>query len=105
PTVLVIPPDSPKLRQIQVETVSSLEFPVSEVDASGQIELNPERVSRVVLPLPGRIAEVLVKMGDSVGRGQPLLTLESPDAEAAASAHLQSEASLTQSKAALAKAQ
>jgi cobalt-zinc-cadmium efflux system membrane fusion protein len=46
-----------------------------------------------------------VKIGDAVKRGQPLLTLESPDADTAESTYRQSLAALTQAKANLNKAQ
>jgi len=67
--------------------------------------VNENRVSRVVLPLPGRITGVTVKLGDSVKEGQPLLAVESPEADAAESAYLQIQASITQNRAALLKAQ
>ncbi len=103
--VVVIPADSPKLREIRVAAVKSTEVPFDEVISPGKIETNPNRVSRVTLPLPGRIASVLVKIGDAVGRGEPVLTLDSPDADAAQSNYLQSQAALTQARANLNKAQ
>jgi cobalt-zinc-cadmium efflux system membrane fusion protein len=46
-----------------------------------------------------------VKLGDSVKRGDALLTLESPDADAGVSAYLQAQAAITQATANLNKAQ
>src|SRR5262249_44894531 len=46
-----------------------------------------------------------VRIGDSVQRGQPVLTIESPDADAAESTYRQAQAALTQAKANLNKAQ
>jgi membrane fusion protein, heavy metal efflux system len=103
--VVAIAPGSPGLREIRVETVKAEAVPFDVVTSPGKIEANPNLMSRVVLPLPGRVVTVLVKIGDSVRRGQPLLTLESPDADAAESAYLQSEAALTQARANLNKAQ
>ena len=103
--VVVIPADSPKLREIRVEAVKSAEAPFDEVISPGKIETNPNRVSRVTLPLPGRIAAVQVKLGDAIGRGEPVLTLDSPDADAAQSNYLQAQAALTQAKANFNKAQ
>jgi cobalt-zinc-cadmium efflux system membrane fusion protein len=102
--LVVIARDSPKLAQIRVGTVETAELPMDEVTAPGKIEPNPTRVSRVLLPVPGRISKVLVTVGDSVATGQPLLMFESPEADGAMSAYLQAEAALAQSKAALAKA-
>jgi cobalt-zinc-cadmium efflux system membrane fusion protein len=62
-------------------------------------------VSKVLLPVTGRIASVLVKLGDSVRKDQPLLTMASPDADAATSTYLSSMASTAQAEAALGKAQ
>ena len=86
PGVVVIPPDSPKLKEIHVGEVKTASVPFDEVVSPGKIETNPNLVSRVALPLAGRVSAVLVKLGDSVKRGDPLLTLESPDADATASA-------------------
>ena len=103
--MVVIPPDSPKLKQLRVEPIRTAETPISEVTSPGKIEVNPSSVSRIVLPAPGRIASVLVKLGDAVQKGQPLLTLESPDVDAVESSYLQAGAALAQANANLAKAQ
>jgi membrane fusion protein, heavy metal efflux system len=100
-----MPPDSPKLRDIRVELVKSAEVPLDEVVSPGRIEVNPNRVSKVMLPLAGRVSSVRVRLGDSVERGQTVLTLESPDADAAQSTYLQAQAGLTQAQANLNKAQ
>jgi cobalt-zinc-cadmium efflux system membrane fusion protein len=44
-------------------------------------------------------------VGDAVRQGQPLFTIESPDADAATSTHLQADAAVTQARATLLKAQ
>ena len=103
--VVVIPPDSPKLQQLHVEPVRTAQVPTDEVISPGKIEANPGGISRVVLPVPGRIASVLVKLGDAVEKGQTLLTLESPDVDAVESSYLQAGAALAQANANVAKAQ
>jgi membrane fusion protein, heavy metal efflux system len=102
--VVVIPPDSPKLTQIRVEPIKLESMPAGEVTAPGKVEVNPNRVSRVPLPVAGRVTQVLVKLGDSVAAGQPLLTLESPEANAAATTYRQSESAVTQANASLSQA-
>ncbi len=102
---VMIPADSPKLKQIRTEVVRTAEAPFDEVVSPGKIETNPNRVSRITLPVPGRVSAVMVKLGDAVERGQPLFTLDSPDADAAESAWLQAQAGVTQAKANLNKAQ
>jgi cobalt-zinc-cadmium efflux system membrane fusion protein len=104
PGVIIIPPDSPKLAQIRVEPIKLEAMPAGEVTAPGKVEVNPNRISRVPLPVAGRVTRVLVKLGDSVAAGQPLLMLESPEANAATTACRQSESAVTQANAALSQA-
>jgi cobalt-zinc-cadmium efflux system membrane fusion protein len=102
---VVIPPDSPKLKQIKTEVVVAVQVPTDTVTAPGKVEANPNRLSHVVLPLTGRVTNVFPKIGDFVAQGQPVLTIESADADAAVSSTQQSQSVLTQSKSAFAKAQ
>ena len=99
-----VPSDSPMLKQMRRERVATAELATDEVIAPGKIEADPNRVSKVVTPVAGRVAAVLVRVGDAVRRDQPLFTIDSPDADAAMAADLQAEAALTQAKAALIKA-
>src|SRR5262245_40543058 len=82
---VVIPPDSPQLSQIRTETVKAVQVPVDTVAAPGKVEANPNRLSHVALPLTGRVVAVVPKIGDYVKQGQPILTIESSDADAAVS--------------------
>ena len=103
-TTVVLPAGSPMLRQIRRERIALKDLPTDEIVAPGKIETNPNRVSKVVLPVAGRVTAVLVKTGDAVARDQPLLTIQSPDADAAMSAFLSARANETQSEVALTKA-
>jgi cobalt-zinc-cadmium efflux system membrane fusion protein len=105
PGTVVIAADSPMLKQIRREAASTQELPTDEVVAPGKIEANPNRVAKVVLPVTGRVTSVLVKTGDAVKKDQPLLTIQSPDADAAMSTFLSAQAAVTQARAALVKAQ
>jgi len=105
PGTVVLPPDSPMLAQIKRQPVTEANLPTDEVTSPGKIEANPNRVSKVLLPVTGRVTAVLVKTGDAVAKDQPLLTLESPDADSAMSADLTAQAAVTQAQAALVKAQ
>ena len=102
---IVVPQGSPMLSQIRVSPVEIAQVPAEEVDAPGKIEANPDRLSHVALPLSGRIASVLVHVGDAVERGQTVLLVESPDADAAMSAYMQAEAGVNSAKSAVLKAQ
>ena len=101
---ITIPQDSPKLSQIRSEAVAMAAVPMNEVNSPGKIEANPNRLSHVIAPLSGRVSQVLVRIGDSVKQGDPVLLMESPDLDTAIANHAQAEAAVTQAKIALAKA-
>src|SRR5215831_20029429 len=103
--IITIPPDSQQMSQIRVEPVRLADMPSDELVAPGRITMNPNRVSRVLPPVGGRILKVLVKFGDHVEQGQPLLTLESPDGDAAVSADLQARSTERQTRATFQKAE
>lgn len=105
PGYVNIPADSPQLKQIRSEPAAMSLVPVGSVSAPGKVEANANRLSHVVLPLTGRITTVLAKIGDFVRQGQPVLTVESTDADAAVSSYTQAQAGVTQAKSVLAKAQ
>lgn len=102
--VVAIPPDSPQFKQLRVEAVRARNVIADEVVAPGRISVNPNRVSRVLPPVQGRVLEVMVKLGHFVDQGQPLLSLDSPDADAAIATDFQGEATERQTKFALQKA-
>jgi membrane fusion protein, heavy metal efflux system len=101
---VVIAEGSPMLTQIRRAAVTTRVLPTDEIVSPGKIEANPNRISKVVLPLSGRIVSVLVKTGDSVKKDDPLLSIESPDADAAMSTLATAQATTGQARAALAKA-
>ncbi len=101
--LVVVPPDSPRFKQLRIEPVREQALPTDEVVAPARIVINPNRISRVLPPVQGRVLAVSVKLGDTVAEGQPLVTVDSPDADAALSAYLQADATLRQAKVTLAK--
>lgn len=101
---IVLPPNSPQLRQLKSETVRIANVLKDEIIAPGRIVFDVGRVSRVLLPTGGRV-RLLVRLGDAVVAGQPLLDIDSPDAESAIAECRQAEAALSQGRATLAKAQ
>jgi membrane fusion protein, heavy metal efflux system len=98
------PADSPKLAQIRSELVQTASLPMNEVNSPGKVEANPNRLAHVVAPLAGRVVQVLVRIGDVVKQGDPVVVMESPDLDTAVSAYTQAEAGVTQAKIALTKA-
>jgi cobalt-zinc-cadmium efflux system membrane fusion protein len=105
PSVVAVPPDSPQFKQLRVEPVRLRNVVADEVVAPGRVGANPNRVSKVLPPVQGRVLEVMAKLGDFVEQGQPLLSLDSPDADAAVSTYLQAEAAERQAAFALTKAE
>lgn len=110
--VVTLPADSPKLRELRVEAVRRESVAEDVVVSPGKVEMNPNRVSKVLLPVPGRISTVQARVGDSVRAGQVLVTVESNEASDAVgglrqaeTGILQAETGLTLAKAAQAKAQ
>lgn len=103
--VITLPPDAPELSKIRVEDVKAEAVAVDEVVAPGSLETNPNRVAHAVLPVGGRITAVFVKLGDAVTEGQPLVSVESPEVDAAELAYRQAQASVAQVRAAEIKAQ
>jgi cobalt-zinc-cadmium efflux system membrane fusion protein len=55
----------------------------SATAATGKVGFDEERVSRISSPVSGRVVELLAHPGDRVKRGQGLLVIASPDAQAA----------------------
>lgn len=100
---VIVPPDSPQALQLKIEPVSVRELAVDEVTAPGRIGIDPNRSSRLLLPVAGRVVAVLAKVGDAVEQGQPVLSVDSPDADAAIAAALQAEAAERQVQSALSK--
>ena len=64
------------------------------VETTGQITFDDRRVANIISRVTGRIEEVRVSQWDSVRRGQPILTLYSPDLMTAEAEYLQAKASV-----------
>jgi membrane fusion protein, heavy metal efflux system len=103
--IITIPPDSPQAKQMRVEPVRTADVPTDEVMAPGKIMINPNRTSKLLLPIAGRIVSVMAQLGDSVIQGQPLVAIDSPDADAAVAGYQQAQAAERQGQSALSKAQ
>jgi cobalt-zinc-cadmium efflux system membrane fusion protein len=101
--IVVVPPDSPQAKQLCIEPVRAQPIPTDVLSAPARVITNPNRISRVLPPVQGRITAVHAKLSDNVAEGQPLVTMESPDVDAAISAYLQADATLRQAKVTLAK--
>jgi Cu(I)/Ag(I) efflux system membrane fusion protein len=64
------------------------------LETTGQITFNDRRVANIISRVAGRIEEVRVSQWDYVRRGQPILTLYSPDFMTAEAEYLQAKAAV-----------
>ena len=64
------------------------------METTGQITFDDRRVANIISRVTGRIEEVRVSQWDSVRRGQPILTLYSPDLMTAEAEYLQAKTSV-----------
>lgn len=103
--VVLLGPNAPELKEMVIETVQDRDVPADEVIAPALIEANPNRVGHALMPAPGRILRVMVKLGDAVTQGQPLVTMDSEAVTESETAYLQADTAVRQSELALAKAE
>ncbi|MFN7935951.1 MAG: efflux RND transporter periplasmic adaptor subunit [Bryobacteraceae bacterium] len=104
PKVVQLGPNAPELKEMTVEAVRVVPIPVEDASAPALIEANPNRIGRAMLPVPGRIVNVMVQLGDAVSAGQPLATVESPAVADAEAAYVQAVNAVRQAEIAVAKA-
>ncbi|NKJ21724.1 efflux RND transporter periplasmic adaptor subunit [Dyella sp. SG609] len=76
--ILRIPANSPLRERLKVRTVEQRALPHALV-APATIEADPSHTVNVLAPVTGRIAELRVKLGDRVTRGQVLALIASGD--------------------------
>src|SRR5262249_31044972 len=72
-------------------TVRAVQLP-GVLKTTGQIAFDDRRVANIISRVAGRIEEVHVSQWDFVRRGQPILTLYSPDFMTAEAEYLQAKA-------------
>jgi cobalt-zinc-cadmium efflux system membrane fusion protein len=70
------------------------------IEAPGQLVPNEDRTARIGAPMQARVMTVHVQAGARIGRGQPLVTLQSPEASAARAELTKADADLSARKAA-----
>ncbi len=84
---------------VRWEPVAASEV-VSTVELPGQLVPDEDRTARLGAPARGRVLTVHVRPGERVARGQPLVTLQSPEASAARSDYDKAVAELVSRRAA-----
>jgi cobalt-zinc-cadmium efflux system membrane fusion protein len=103
--VVTLGANAPELSQMKIEPVRLVDAPLEQVTAPAKIEANPNRIGRAVLPAAGRIAKVMVKLGDSVRQGDPMVSIESSTGSEAEAAYTQATVSVRQADVAIAQAE
>ena len=78
PNTLTIELTESQLASVKVEPVGEREFPI-EKESVGSIDFNQDMSVQVFTPYQGRIVGLFAKVGDEVGKGQTLFTIDSPD--------------------------
>jgi membrane fusion protein, heavy metal efflux system len=78
PNTLTVELTDSQLASVKVEPVGEREFPI-EKESVGSIDFNQDMSVQVFTPYQGRIIELFAKVGDEVGKGQTLFTIDSPD--------------------------
>ena len=91
PVDLKVPPNQVWVTQKQIQeaglaTTEVTEQPVGNaVVATGRIAFSDIHVAHVFSPVTGRVTNLLVKLGETIGRGMPLAIIRSPDLDTAIS--------------------
>jgi cobalt-zinc-cadmium efflux system membrane fusion protein len=75
---ITVPDGSPLRDKLTVETIREEEIRRNLV-LPAVVEADPARLVKVLPPLPGRVTQLKVQLGEEVVRGQPLAVLDSPD--------------------------
>ncbi len=69
-------PDAPQWKYVEL-AVAKVSPPLPALAAPGRVDLDEKRTANVGTPLPGRIDEVKVRLGDGVKKGAPLFSVRS----------------------------
>lgn len=99
---IAVPAASPLRARLTVRTITLEELRHS-FEAPAQIAADPSHMVRVTPPVPGRVVDLKVHLGDTVARNSPLLTLDSADMVAVQTEYLEARSQLAQSDRTLAR--
>ncbi len=85
---VTLTPEAIERHGIRVEAASRRVL-VATTLAPAQVHFNSEGIAHVGIPVQGRVAELLVRLGDEVVKGDPLLVVESTELGESQSDYLQ----------------
>ncbi len=80
-----------RLPDMTVSSVKEVSLP-GILETTGQISFDDRKVANIISRVSGRIERVFVSQWDHVSRGQPIVTLYSPDFMTAEAEYLQAKA-------------
>jgi cobalt-zinc-cadmium efflux system membrane fusion protein len=101
--VLRYAPDSAQLSAIKVKPVEVFPVPLAE-PLNGRVVFNETSTARVSSPISGRVVALKVQAGDTVGAGDALAVLDSPDLASAVADLRKAEADEARKRSALERA-
>jgi len=85
--------DDKMLANIRTQEVRSQELPML-LTTTGKVQFNEDRIARVLAPASGQVLSLHVKVGDPVKKGETLFYINSREAAAAITEHLESHKDL-----------
>ena len=85
--------DDKMLANIRTQEVRSQELPML-LTTTGKVQFNEDRIARVLAPASGQVLSLHVKVGDPVKKGETLSYINSREAAAAITEHLESHKDL-----------
>jgi membrane fusion protein, heavy metal efflux system len=97
---IIVPPKSPLASRLEVEPIQTTTIH-REVTAPASVEADPARYARILPPLSGRVLQLFVHPGDSVTKGQQLLSIDAPDFVGAQTDYAKARSVLAQAERAL----
>ena len=101
---VTVPTGNPLSSRLQVQA-AELTTVQRQVAAPASVEADPARYARILPPLSGHILQLFVHPGDSVKRGQELLSIDAPDFVGAQADYSRSRSVLAQTEHALTRQQ
>jgi cobalt-zinc-cadmium efflux system membrane fusion protein len=85
--------DPVMLSSLKVDTIADRET-ASTLTVAGKVQFDEDRVARVLVPLPGQVVGLRVKVGDAARKGETLCAISSRDAAIAIGDEIESRKDL-----------
>jgi membrane fusion protein, heavy metal efflux system len=101
---VTVPSSSPLYGRLEVQAVQWTTVH-RQVTAPASVEADPARYAKILPPLSGRVLQILVHPGDSVKKGQELLTIDAPDFVGAQADYARARSALAQAERTLTRQQ